>query len=79
MYNLSAATRREVEAKTGIPYKKIISMDAEDINKAVEAKIGKQLRFPKSRDSRFPGRGSIYVALSRFLFRAQIDRDFSRM
>lgn len=63
---LNQISKKSIEKQTGLSWNQIVSMDAEELDKAIEKKIGKKLSFPKKNDSRLPGRGSVYLALSRF-------------
>ena len=45
----------------------ISQMDTEVIDKNIEKKIGKKLKFEKEEDSRLIGRGSVYIYLFRLI------------
>lgn len=63
---LNQISKKSIEKQTGLSWSQIVSMDVEELDKAIERKIGKKLSFPKKRDLRLPGRGSVYLALNRF-------------
>lgn len=63
---LNKISRKSIEKQTGLSWSQIVSMDVEELDKAIERKIGKKLSFPKKHDSRLSGRGSVYLALNRF-------------
>lgn len=64
--SLNQISKRSIEKQTGLCWDQIVSMDIEDIDKAIERKIGKKLSFRKRYDPRLSGRGSVYLALNRF-------------
>lgn len=63
---LNQISRKSIERQTGLSWNQIVDMDVEELDKAIERKIGKKLSFPKKHDSRLSGRGSVYLALNRF-------------
>ena len=63
---LNQESKRSVEKMTGLSYDQIISMEIEDVESAIEKKIGKKLKFNTEKDSRLPNRGSVYLSLNRF-------------
>lgn len=63
---LNQISKRSIEKQTGLTWTQIVDMDIEELDKAIERKIGKKLTFPQKVDSRLSGRGSVYLALNRF-------------
>lgn len=63
---LNQISKKSIEKQTGLTWSQIVNMDVEELDKAIERKIGKRLSFPKKHDSRLSGRGSVYLALNRF-------------
>ncbi len=63
---LNEISRSSIEKKTGLAIEQIMSMDVDEIDRVIEKKIGKKLKFPKKIDRRLPGRGSVYLFLNRF-------------
>lgn len=63
---LNKISKKSIERQTGLSWSQIVSMDVEELDKAIERKIGKKLSFSKKYDSRLSGRGSVYLALNRF-------------
>lgn len=66
MEALNQASRYSVEKQTGLTVEQIVEMDIEDIDSAIEKKIGKKLGYTGQIDPRLRGRGSVYMALNRF-------------
>lgn len=64
---LNQTSKKSIERITGLSYEEITSMNVEDIDSAIEKKIGKKLEFKHKKDSRLPNRGSVYLALNRFI------------
>ena len=63
---LNETSKKSIEKQTGLSMEQIICMDIDELDRAIEKKIGKKLSFPKKQDSRLSGRGSVYLALNRF-------------
>ncbi len=63
---LNQMSKKSIEKQTGLSWSQIVSMDVEELDKAIERKIGKKLSFSKKNDLRLSGRGSVYLALNRF-------------
>lgn len=63
---LNQISRKSIEKQTGLQWSQIVNMDVEELDKAIERKIGKKLSFPQKLDTRLSGRGSVYLALNRF-------------
>ena len=63
---LNQISKRSIEKQTGLTWTQIVDMDIEELDKAIERKIGKKLTFLQKVDSRLSGRGSVYLALNRF-------------
>lgn len=63
---LNEISKKSIKKQTGLSWNQIVCMDIEELDKAIEKKIGKKLSFPKKLDSRLSGRGSVYLALNRF-------------
>lgn len=63
---LNQISKKTIEKQTGLSWNQIVNMDVEELDKAIEKKIGKKLSFSKKQDSRLSGRGSVYLALNRF-------------
>ena len=66
LITLNQESKRSIEKATGLSYTQITSMEIEDIDRAIERKIGKKLRFSSKEDGRLPKRGSVYLAFNRF-------------
>lgn len=64
--SLNQKSRQSIEKQTGLTVEQIIEMDIEDIDNAIEKKIGKKLSYPTQTDLRLYGRGAIYLFLNRF-------------
>ena len=62
---LNKQSRASIEKITGIPYDDLLAMDVEEIDVAIEKKIGKKLKFKPVTDFRLIGRGSVYLYLNR--------------
>jgi len=45
MFRLNEQSKASIERATGIPYNDILNMDIETIERIVEKKIGKKLKF----------------------------------
>lgn len=65
--SLAADTTAYIQRDTGLTCDQIVSMDVDELTQAIERKIGKKLKFKKSRDPRLMSRGSVYLFLNRFL------------
>lgn len=76
---LSEATKRSIEKSTGLSYAFLVENDVEAIDKAIEKKIQKTLRYNIKRDPRLAGRGSVFVALRRFLTSDNLEKDLDRI
>lgn len=63
---LNQISKKSIERQTGLSWNQIVNMDVEELDKAIEKKIGKKLSFSKKYDSRLSGRGSVYLALNKF-------------
>ena len=63
---LNETSKKSIEKQTGLSMEQIICMYIDELDRAIEKKIGKKLSFPKKQDSRLSGRGSVYLALNRF-------------
>ena len=57
---------------TGTLFGDLVDMDWEEIDRRVEEKIGKRLRFQTDQDSRLPFRGSVFLMLKRLIFREDV-------
>lgn len=66
-FTLNQTSKNYIEKITGLSWNQVVEMDVEDLDKAIEKKIGKHLTFFKREDSRLSGRGSVYLTLKRFL------------
>ena len=66
LITLNQESKRSIEKSTGLSYAQITTMEMEDIDRAIEKKIGKKLKFNHKEDSRLPKRGSVYLTLNRF-------------
>ena len=44
---LNQISRKSIEKQTGLQWSQIVNMDVEELDKAIERKIGKKLSFPK--------------------------------
>jgi F0F1-type ATP synthase delta subunit len=76
---LNEATRRSIEKSTGLSYAFLIENDAETIDRAIEKKIKKKLTYNLKKDTRLLGRGSVFVALRRFLFPDNLEKELDRI
>ncbi|MDR0955068.1 MAG: hypothetical protein LBM20_06795 [Rikenellaceae bacterium] len=76
---LNEATRRSIEKSTGLSYAFLIENDAETIDRAIEKKIKKKLSYNLKKDTRRLGRGSVFVALRRFLFSDNLEKELNRI
>ena len=77
-FKLSSKSERHIEIFTGMNSAAISNMDAEDIDKNIEKRIGKKLTSDIN-DDRLIGRGSIYLFLHRFIRTKWIDKILSRI
>lgn len=76
---LNEKTKRSIERSTGLSFSEIERMDATDIDQAISEKIGKELKLDLNRTRRpVTGRGSVYLALSRFL-KFNVDKKLSKI
>ena len=66
LITLNQESKRSIEKTTGLSYAQITTMEMEDIDNAIEKKIGKKLKFSSKEDSRLPRRGSVYLTFNRF-------------
>ncbi|MBT8773513.1 MULTISPECIES: hypothetical protein [unclassified Akkermansia] len=77
--SLNEETKQAIARSVGVPVSRILEMDASELDAAIESKIGKKLKLDTKRN-RFPlvGRGSVYLALSRFL-RFNLDKKIAKI
>ena len=66
----------EIVENTGIPFAELIDMDWEEIDRRIERKIGKELKFSSEQDDRLPIRGSVFLMLGRLIFGKDIQTRF---
>lgn len=64
-FALNQASKATIEKVTGIKYDDIVTMDISILNKKIEKRIGKKLKFRFNKKSPI-GRGSVYLYLNRF-------------
>ena len=76
---LSVATRQAIEKSTGLSYASLIENDATSIDRAIEQNIGAPLHFNLEKDPRIHSRGSVFLALRRFIFRKNIEKQSDRI
>ncbi len=79
MFALNDKSQEIIKKIIGLSYDEITTMDAEDIDKLIEQKIGKTLELKSSNDQRLEGRGSVYMALKRFLSLKSTDEYLSKI
>ena len=79
MYKLSEDSKKSIEKATGMKMNEILVLPALDIDKKIEKKIGKKLSFRPVSDFRLIGRGSVYMALSKFIFFDYIEEKFNKL
>ena len=77
--SLNEETKQAIARSVGVPVSRILEMDASELDAAIESKIGKKLKLD-TKSNRFPlvGRGSVYLALSRFL-RFNLDKKIAKI
>jgi hypothetical protein len=75
---LNEKSRLAIEKSVGLSFESIKTMDAEEIDKHIENKIGKKLEIDK-KGGRFFGRGSVYLYLGRLLDIYIIDKILSKI
>lgn len=78
---LNSQTKSSIERSTGLSFEKILLMSAEEVDAAIEKKIGKKLKLDLNfRQSKFPFsvRGSVYLALGRFL-KFDVDKKIAKI
>jgi len=76
---LNEKTKKNIAVRTGLGVEEIIKMDFDDIDRAVEKKIGKKLFHPKKWDERLLGRGQIYSYLGKLLDMSRINRKLKKI
>ena len=62
---LNEKSKRTIEKRLGLSFSEMSSMSAIELDKVVEQKIGKPLKFRPIADERLIGRGSVYLYLNR--------------
>ncbi len=67
MVYLNEKSKKSIEKSTGLTVDQISHMCTEDVDAAIEKKIGKKLEFKVNNDPRLIGRGSVYIFLDRLL------------
>jgi hypothetical protein len=78
--SLNEKTKLAIERSVRVPYSTICESDALSIDKMIEKKIKKPLGLDYGkRDSRLPARGSILIALRRYIKISCIDRRLSKI
>ena len=77
-YKLSISTKKSAEKATGLSFAAMAGNDARTIDTAIEARIGKKLAYPSVMDARLPVRGSVLLALGRFLYPNGINKKIDR-
>jgi len=78
--SLNSDTRRHIELSTGIPFQKIIELDALSIDKLIEKKNNKPLEIDYlPRDVRLPSRGGVYLALKRYIKMLDVDKKLNKI
>ena len=66
LLELNNKSKRSIEQSTGILFNEIEKLDALTIDAKIEETKGIKLDYPVKVDMRAQGRGSIYIAFSRF-------------
>jgi hypothetical protein len=77
-YSLSIPTQKSAEKLTGLAFAVLTDSEAISIDRVIENRIGKKLAYPQVLDSRLPTRGSVLLALGRFLHSDGIDKKIDR-
>jgi len=80
-YRLNEQSKASIERATGISYNDLLNMDVGSIDRVIEKKIGKKLKYKPVVDSRLMGRGSVYLYLNRLfdIDVAKLDRYIDRI
>lgn len=79
MYKLSVVTKNRIEKSTGIEFEKMREMDWQEIDRELSMKAHKRIDFPKNKDNRVLGRGSIFISLMRFAFIKDTNKRLSKI
>lgn len=77
-FKLNNKSKAGIERMVGLPYNDIVSMNVEDIDRHIERKIKKKLRYV-SYIGNLIGRGSILLFFNRLISREEIDKGISRI
>jgi hypothetical protein len=79
LFTLNDKTKRSIGNRIGINTNELVELDAEDIDRHIERKIGKKLKSEPERDIRLIGRGSVYMFLLRLIGTKEIDAKLSKI
>lgn len=79
MYKLSVDTKNRIEKNTGIEIEKMKELDWEQIDRKLSIRVNKKIGFPKNKDNRVLGRGSIFISLMRFAFIKDTNKRLSKI
>jgi len=74
VFALNMQSKHNIKEVTGLTFEELIGMDFDDIDKAIEQKIGKKLKFMRSGDPRLIMRGQVYHYLGRMADMGDIDK-----
>lgn len=77
-FKLSEQTKKSIEKTTGLNYETIVNSDVAEIDRKIEKKTGKKLRFSTHVGGLQP-RGSVYLMLNRFITAKDINRSIDRI
>ena len=76
---LNSSSITSIEKSTGMTYKEMIGSSAEEIDRRIESKYKTRLSYNrKKKDLRIMSRGSVFVALRRYLLPVS-DRQLERL
>ncbi len=79
MFTLNAKTKESIRKSTGIDPEELPMMAADDIDKAIEERIGKKLEVGYLDTSVLAARGSVYIHLHRLISNSWIDKMISKI
>lgn len=78
-FKLNSDVQKAIFNYTSVHPKDMKSMSAEEIDKRIEKKIGKRLKFSEKMDPRLIGRGSVFIYLKRFINEKKINKKFAHI
>lgn len=79
MFKLNDKTKNSIKRETGLEYDRILSMEHDEIRRAIEKKIGKKLVLEFLKGNGFHARGSVYLQLKRVLRESWLNKQISRI